>query len=124
MRILLVEDEKPLSRAIADGDRIRAVIRSSTVNHGGRTNGYTVPSVSAQSRLLRRAWQQAGVEPDSIGYLEMHGTGTRLGDPIEVEAATRAMRARTDRRQFCAIGSVNITPSAEWITAPTGPRNQ
>lgn len=97
---------KPLSRAIADGDRIRAVIRSSTVNHGGRTNGYTVPSVSAQSRLLRRAWQQAGVEPDSIGYLEMHGTGTRLGDPIEVEAATRAMRARTDRRQFCAIGSV------------------
>lgn len=97
---------KPLSKALADGDRIRAVIRSSTVNHGGRTNGYTVPSVSAQSRLLQRAWQQAGIDPQTIGYLEMHGTGTKLGDPIEVEAATQAMRTSTERRGFCAIGSV------------------
>lgn len=97
---------KPLSKALADGDRIRALIRSSTVNHGGKTNGYTVPSVSAQSRLLRRGWERASVDPASIGYLEMHGTGTRLGDPIEVEAAARAMAAATDRKRFCAIGSV------------------
>ncbi|MFB9619075.1 SDR family NAD(P)-dependent oxidoreductase [Brooklawnia cerclae] len=97
---------KPLSKALADGDRVRALIRSSAVNHGGKTNGYTVPSVSAQARLLRRGWERAAIDPASIGYLEMHGTGTRLGDPIEVEAAARAMAASTDRRRFCAIGSV------------------
>ncbi len=97
---------KPISRALADGDRVRAVIRASELNHGGRSNGYTVPNGVAQTRLLQRAWRRCGVSPSTIGYLEMHGTGTRLGDPIEVEAATRAMRDATDRQGFCAMGSV------------------
>ncbi|GAB7028627.1 hypothetical protein JCM4914_00880 [Streptomyces platensis subsp. malvinus] len=97
---------KPLSRALADGDRVLAVIRGTSVNHGGRTHGYTVPSPSAQAALIRDALDRAGVSARDIGYVEAHGTGTELGDPIEVAGLTLAFAQDTDDTQFCALGSV------------------
>jgi amino acid adenylation domain-containing protein/non-ribosomal peptide synthase protein (TIGR01720 family) len=98
---------KRLGDALADGDRIYAVIKGSAVNNDGAGKvGYTAPSPSGQERVIRAAQDLAEVEPDTIGYVEAHGTGTALGDPVEIAALTRAFRARTSRRGFCALGSV------------------
>jgi acyl transferase domain-containing protein/acyl carrier protein/enoyl-CoA hydratase/carnithine racemase/NAD(P)-dependent dehydrogenase (short-subunit alcohol dehydrogenase family) len=97
---------KPLSRALADGDRIHALIRGSAVNHGGRTNGYTVPNPDAQRDVVRSALEQAGLSARDIGYIEAHGTGTNLGDPIEVDGLVQAFGADTSDERFCALGSV------------------
>ena len=97
---------KPLARAIADGDHIYGVIKGSAVNHGAKSNGYTVPNPTAQANVIGRALAQAGIAPRAIGYLEAHGTGTSLGDPIEISALTRAIGAYTGDLHFCAIGSV------------------
>ena len=72
--------------ATDDGDRIYGVIRSSTINHGGRTNGFTVPNPNAQAELITEALEEAGVDPRHLSYVEAHGTGTALGDPIEAGA--------------------------------------
>ena len=96
---------KPLDDAIADGDPVHAVIRDVTVSHGGHAGSLTAPNPERQTDLLVRAWEGAGVDPASITYLEAHGTGTSLGDPVEVEAATAAFRRFTDRTGFCALGS-------------------
>ncbi|GAV11581.1 SDR family NAD(P)-dependent oxidoreductase [Paenibacillus sp. NAIST15-1] len=97
---------KPLHRAVADQDHIYAVIKGSAVNHGGKTNGYSVPNPNAQARLLLDAFQKSGVDPLTISYIEAHGTGTTLGDPIEIAGLTKAVRHYTDKKHFCAIGSV------------------
>ncbi|MEW9713042.1 beta-ketoacyl synthase N-terminal-like domain-containing protein, partial [Paenibacillus sp. SI92] len=97
---------KPLSRAIADGDQIYGVIKGTAINHGGKTNGYTVPNPNAQGNLISQALKEAGVNPRTISYLEAHGTGTVLGDPIEITGLTRAFGQDTPDKQFCAIGSV------------------
>ncbi|RLK57949.1 SDR family NAD(P)-dependent oxidoreductase [Actinokineospora cianjurensis] len=97
---------KPLAAALRDGDPVRAVIKGTAVNHGGRTSGFTVPNSTAQHDVIATALARSGVDPASIGLLEAHGTGTSLGDPIEVEGLTKAWRAHTDRTQFCAIGSL------------------
>ncbi|MEF3115178.1 SDR family NAD(P)-dependent oxidoreductase [Streptomyces chrestomyceticus] len=97
---------KPLSRALADGDHIRAVVRGTSINHGGRSNGYTVPSPRAQADLLRDALERAGVAARDVSCVEAHGTGTELGDPIEIKGLTSAFEQDTADRQFCAIGSV------------------
>ncbi len=97
---------KRLDRALADGDQVYAVIKGSAVNHDGRSEMMTAPDARAQADLLEAAWQDAGVDPRSIGYLEVHGTATRVGDPIEFEGLRRAFAARTDDRRFCAVGSV------------------
>ncbi|MBU6402260.1 MAG: SDR family NAD(P)-dependent oxidoreductase, partial [Verrucomicrobia bacterium] len=114
---------KPLSRALADGDHIYGVIKGTAVNHGGRTNGYTVPNPSAQAALIRRALDRAGVSARSISYIEGHGTGTSLGDPIEVEGLTEAFRADTAESGFCRIGSMKTNlghlESAAGIAAVT-----
>ncbi|TQM33569.1 SDR family NAD(P)-dependent oxidoreductase [Nocardia bhagyanarayanae] len=96
---------KPLRHARADGDRVYGVIRGSAVNHGGRTNGFTVPNPTAQADLIGRALTTAGVDARDIGYVEAHGTGTALGDPIEIAALTRAYRRSTAERGYCGIGS-------------------
>ncbi|WP_064201988.1 non-ribosomal peptide synthetase [Brevibacillus brevis] len=96
---------KPLAKAIADGDQIYGVIKGTAVNHGGKTNGYNVPSPNAQARVIGRAFQKAGIDPRTISYLEAHGTGTSLGDPIEITGLTKAFQAYTNDKQFCAIGS-------------------
>ena len=97
---------KPLSMALADGDHIRAVIRGSCLNQDGASMGITAPNPEAQARLLRECWRECGIEPTDLSYIEAHGTGTKLGDPIELEALTKAFADSTKRRQFCAIGSV------------------
>ncbi|MGH7993940.1 MAG: type I polyketide synthase, partial [Limisphaerales bacterium] len=95
---------KSLSRALADGDKIHAVIRSTAANQDGRTNGITVPSLQAQAALVREACQAADILPGEINYIEAHGTGTPVGDPIEANALGMALGE--DRRQPCPIGSV------------------
>jgi acyl transferase domain-containing protein/surfactin synthase thioesterase subunit/acyl carrier protein len=98
---------KELARAIVDRDNIYAVIRGSAVNNdGGRKISYTASSVAAQSKAMVEAMAVAGISPDQIGYVECHGTGTIVGDPLEVDALTKAFRTGTNRRGFCAIGSV------------------
>ena len=98
---------RPLRAAVENGDPIHAVIRGSAVNNdGARKAGYLAPSVDGQAAAVTEALAVAGVDADDIGYIETHGTGTYLGDPIEVAALTTAFRQSTDRRGFCRIGSV------------------
>ena len=97
---------KRLSDAIADGDSIHAVIRGSAVNNNGRLSGQLVaPSTRGQEDVIRAALDNAGVDASDVGYIEAHGTGTRVGDPIEIEAIARVVA--TDVRRFpCAVGSI------------------
>ncbi len=96
-----------LEDAIADKDRIYAVVRGSAVNNdGGNKGNYLAPDVDGQAKAISEALGVAGVEPDDIGYVECHGTGTPIGDPIEISGLTEAFRQSTDRSGFCAIGSV------------------
>lgn len=97
---------KPLDKALKDGDNIYAVIKGSAYNQDGASAGLTAPNPAAQEDVIIRAWQAAGIDPETISYIEAHGTGTRLGDPIEVDGIQRAFRRYTDKKQFCAIGSV------------------
>lgn len=98
---------KRLADAIADGDTIHAVIKGSAINNDGSAKaGYTAPSVEGQAEVILAAQAIAGVSADSISYIEAHGTGTTLGDPIEVAALTQAFRESTERRGYCGIGSV------------------
>lgn len=97
---------KPLHQAITDGDHIKAVIKGSAINHGGKTNSYTVPNPNAQSQVISKAQAIAGVGPESIGYIEAHGTGTALGDPIEIAGLVKAFNDRNRQQPSCAIGSV------------------
>ncbi|MHB8064942.1 MAG: HAD-IIIC family phosphatase, partial [Ruminiclostridium sp.] len=97
---------KPLCNAIKDNDNIYAVIKGSAINHDGTSIGITAPNAVAQENVIVAAWENAGVEPETIGYIEAHGTGTTLGDPIEIDGIKRAFSRYTDRKQFCAIGSV------------------
>ena len=98
---------KRLEDALSDGDTIRAIIKGSAINNDGSMKvGYTAPSVDGQAELVRRAHLIAEVEPETVTYIEAHGTGTRLGDPIEIKALTEAFRMGTEKKQFCAVGSV------------------
>lgn len=98
---------KRLDDAVADGDTIYAVIKGTAVNNDGRNKvGYTAPSIEGQADVISEAMEMAGVEPDSISYVEAHGTATPLGDPIEVAGLTQAFRRRTKRTGFCGLGSV------------------
>ena len=81
---------KPLSRAQRDGDRIYAVIRGTGENHGGHVQSLTVPNPNAQGELLRDIYMRAGIDPFTISYIEAHGTGTSLGDPIEINGLKKA----------------------------------
>lgn len=98
---------KRLEDALADGDTIHAVIKGSAINNDGSAKiGYTAPSVSGQVEVIAEAQALAGVPAEAITYIETHGTGTSLGDPIEIQALTEAFRTGTDKKNFCAIGSV------------------
>jgi acyl transferase domain-containing protein/thioesterase domain-containing protein len=98
---------KRLSDALDDGDTIHAVIKGSAINNDGALKvGYLAPGVDGQVAAIESALAAADVPADSISYIEAHGTGTRVGDPIEVEALIHAFRQHTDRRGFCALGSV------------------
>ncbi|MCU0289496.1 MAG: type I polyketide synthase, partial [Acidobacteria bacterium] len=96
---------KKLKRAVQDYDNIHAVILGSAANNDGNQKvGFSAPSVEAQSRLVRMLFHITKIEPESISYIETHGTGTVLGDPIEIEALKQAFK--TDKKGFCRIGSV------------------
>ncbi|MBF0442950.1 MAG: SDR family NAD(P)-dependent oxidoreductase, partial [Oligoflexales bacterium] len=97
---------KSLDEALNDGDRIYAVIEATAVNNDGHTMGITTPNPEAQSKVIREAIVKANVNPNSISYIEAHGTGTMIGDPIELKALTRVFAEFTNERQFCDIGSV------------------
>ncbi len=98
---------KRLVDAIADRDTIWAVIKGSAVNNDGSLKaGFTAPSVNKQAEVVKTALAMAEVHPETIGYIEAHGTATPLGDPIEIQALTQAFRTQTKRSGYCAIGSV------------------
>ncbi|WP_392534193.1 type I polyketide synthase [Nostoc sp. C117] len=97
---------KRLADAIGDGDNIQAIIRGSAVNQDGLSNGMTAPNSVAQQAVIRQALQNAGVEPAQISYIEAHGTGTSLGDPIEIRALKTVLMQGRSLEQPCWIGSV------------------
>ncbi|HLP58991.1 MAG TPA: polyketide synthase, partial [Candidatus Deferrimicrobium sp.] len=96
---------KRLEEAIEDGDHIYAIVKGTAIgNDGSRKIGFTAPSIDGQADVIREAFHVANVAPESITYIEAHGTATPVGDPIEIEALKMAFK--TDKRGFCAIGSV------------------
>ncbi|TMP46554.1 hypothetical protein CWB96_13445 [Pseudoalteromonas citrea] len=100
---------KKRSACEKDNDSIYGTILGSAVNHGGKSHGFTVPNAKAQSRLLTKAWQNAKVDPASISYIECHGTGTSLGDPVEIDALKQAYSTANNQpsgETTCALGSV------------------
>jgi len=98
---------KRLSDALADGDNIYAAIKGSAINNDGHLKmGYTAPSIDGQADVIAKALAMAAIDPDSLTFIEGHGTGTPIGDPIEVEALSRVFRRQTSRKGFCALGSV------------------
>ncbi|HEY6352691.1 MAG TPA: amino acid adenylation domain-containing protein [Candidatus Angelobacter sp.] len=98
---------KRLEDALADRDQIYTVIRGTAINNDGSSKvGFTAPSVEGQARVIRAAQALAEVPAETISYIEAHGTGTSLGDPIEMAGLTEAFRASTSKKGFCAIGSV------------------
>jgi acyl transferase domain-containing protein len=98
---------KRLEDALADGDVVHAIIRGFAVNNDGSSKiGYTAPGVSGQAEVIAMAQAVAGIHPDTISYIEAHGTGTLLGDPVEIAGLTQAFRAKTQRKGFCAVGSL------------------
>jgi amino acid adenylation domain-containing protein len=98
---------KRLSDAIAERDHIYAVIKGTAINNDGSMKvGFTAPSIEGQAEVIAMAQAVANVDPETISYIETHGTGTSLGDPIEISALTQVFRTSTERKQFCAIGSL------------------
>ncbi|MCU1347161.1 MAG: hypothetical protein JWO56_191, partial [Acidobacteria bacterium] len=96
---------KRLSDARRDGDHIYGLIRGSALTHGGKTNGYTVPNPQAQSSAISRALAESHTDARHVSYIEAHGTGTKLGDPIEIAALNKAFQQHTQEAGFCRIGS-------------------
>ncbi|MCP5003586.1 MAG: GNAT family N-acetyltransferase, partial [Planctomycetes bacterium] len=99
---------KPARKAIEERDFIYGVIKGSAINHGGLSGGLTVPNPQKQAELLIAAWKNAGIKPEDLSYLEAHGTGTSLGDPIELQGIEQAFTdfSLHNRTSFCGIGSL------------------
>jgi len=97
---------KPLTQAKAEGDYIYGVIKGSATNHGGKATGYTVPNPEAHREVIVTALERAAVHPEDLTYIECHGTGTELGDPIEIKGLSKAFEMYSQKKQFCRIGSV------------------
>jgi polyketide synthase PksL len=102
---------KPLEEAEADGDHIYAVIKGTAISNAGPRNGFTVPAPRQQAVAIEKALDDAGVDARTISYVEGHGSGTKLGDPVEIRALTMAFERQTRERGFCAIGSVKSNVS-------------
>lgn len=109
---------KPLAAAVRDGDWIQAVIKGSAINNDGASNGILAPNAEAQTEVITTAWRRAGIDPGDMSYIECHGTGTSIGDPIEIKGIAQAFRKFTPRKQFCALGAVK--PNIGHVLAPSG----
>ena len=96
---------KPLSKAVADRDHIYGAIKGSSINHSGTGSGYMVPNIKPLSIAAEKAIMQSGIDPEQISYVETHGTGTVLGDPVEIKALASAFERYTGKKGFCALGS-------------------
>lgn len=96
---------KPLSKAIADNDNIYGIIKGSAINHGGLTSSVTAPSIAQEAQVIEDAWKDAKVSAEDISYIEAHGTGTKLGDPIEIGALKHVLNKVKVPEQKCYIGS-------------------
>ena len=92
---------KPLKQALKDNDHIYAVIKSSASNQDGKSIGITAPSAAAQEKVLVDVWKKAEINPETIGYIEAHGTATKLGDPTEISGINRAFKNFTTKKGFC-----------------------
>lgn len=114
---------KSLDRAIEDGDYIYGVVKATALNHGGKTNGYTVPNPNAQTEVIKEALRKAQIHPEEISYMEAHGTGTALGDPIEILGMANAFEGADFKKMHCSVGSVKSNighlESAAGIAAVT-----
>jgi acyl transferase domain-containing protein len=97
---------KNLEQAVKDGDHIYAVIDASAINNDGHTMGITTPNPEAQREVIKAALKRGRISPDTISYIETHGTGTMIGDPIELRALNKVFTEFTQERQFCGVGSV------------------
>ncbi|NER48931.1 MAG: type I polyketide synthase, partial [Symploca sp. SIO1A3] len=104
---------KPLEKAIENGDRIYGVIQGSAINHGGKARTLTSPNLYAQAQVLRAAYTKANIAPNTVSYIEAHGTGTPLGDPIEINALKRSFRQlhqqyglKMSKQSYCGLGTV------------------
>ncbi|MFT6706360.1 MAG: amino acid adenylation domain-containing protein [Flavobacteriales bacterium] len=98
---------KKLEKAIADGDTVHAVIKGSAIgNDGADKIGFTAPAIEGQCRTIVEAYKKIGIDPATLSYVEAHGTGTRLGDPIEIAALTKAFATFTNKKTYCALGTV------------------
>jgi acyl transferase domain-containing protein/acyl carrier protein len=97
---------KRLKDAQRDNDIIYGVILGSGINQDGKTNGITAPSINSQIELERSIYDKYKIDPETISYVETHGTGTKLGDPIELEALATVFKEKTNKKNFCALGSV------------------
>lgn len=110
---------KRLEDAVADGDYIYGVIKGSAINNDGAVKvSYTAPSAVGQAEVIAQAQAIASFDPDTITYIETHGTGTALGDPIEIRALDKVFRAGTSKKGFCAIGSVK--PNVSHLNTAAG----
>jgi acyl transferase domain-containing protein/acyl carrier protein/SAM-dependent methyltransferase len=107
---------KRLEDALADGDHIHGVIAATGINQDGSSNGLVAPNARAQERLERSVYDRFGINPETIQFVEAHGSGTLLGDSIEYGALSRAFRAYTDKKQFCALGTLK-TNFGHTVTA-------
>lgn len=106
---------KPLDQALRDGDPVHAVIKGIAANNvAGRSSTLTAPDSAAQAEVIERAWEKAGIEPATISYIEAHGTATRLGDPIEIEAIDLAFGRVTSEKHFCELSSVKSNIGHTW----------
>lgn len=97
---------KPLDKAIKDRDHVYAVIPASAFDHAGRSSGYAAPNPNSQASLINGVLVQSGIHPEWIGYVEGHGTGTELGDSLEIAALTQAFERETSKKKFCPVGSI------------------
>ncbi|PSK90432.1 condensation domain-containing protein [Taibaiella chishuiensis] len=98
---------KPLDKALADGDIIYAVIKGTAANQDAQLSGsLTAPSSQAQSEVIRKTWEKGTIDPATISYIEAHGSGTKLGDPIEIAGMDLAFKGLTGKKHFCAVSSV------------------
>ncbi|WP_249930914.1 beta-ketoacyl synthase N-terminal-like domain-containing protein, partial [Paenibacillus polymyxa] len=108
---------KRLDEAVTDSDHIYGVILGSAINQDGTTNGLTAPSQKSQERLEQYVYDTFHIHPEQIQLVEAHGTGTKLGDPIEYQALTRTFRKYTDKKEYCAIGSIKTNIGHTQIAA-------